>query len=363
MKFCNIKRINGKPACFGNTTGYVFKGLGLLYLVLVLSGCATLEGKFAPRTAADISIFADTTLSMLSQSDLGFDKDEAIYVRAFFDPAGEEEKKLSKKKKETRNFIRGIIKYSLELVVITESHGTEADQVKAYADFVTGFDDTILKKLGLEKDHYTEAIREVREQGKFMDALKKAQPIIHGAVQYMNIVLDEKSDAIEDLTLKLSRKIDGRYAEVIRYQRALEKEKYAVLRSLGRVYGTFKGETDAFDRLIESGAIRKKGLIPKDRPSENDLVAIAEHLMDRLKALHLIGTEIKSDWDNYRATHRELDTLHSQAINRINKMRLVTLVWMRAHQKMAAGIQSPAAWFNISDLPSQMFKLGTTTIF
>ena len=117
------------------------------------------------------------------------------------------------------------------------------------------------------------------------------------------------------------------------------------------------------DRLVKSGAIRKKGLIPKGRPNDDELNTIAQHLMGRLKGLHLIGTEIKPDWDNYRATHRELDKLHSQAINRLNKMRLVTLVWLRAHQKMAAGVQSPAEWFNINDLPSQMFKLGTSAIF
>ena len=87
----------------------------------------------------------------------------------------------------------------------------------------------------------------------------------------MNTVLDEKFAVIEDLALKLDRKIDERYAEVIQYQRALEKEKYAVLGSLGRVYGTFKGDTDAFDRLVKSGTIRKKGLIPKGRPSDYDL--------------------------------------------------------------------------------------------
>jgi len=363
MKIFNTKKMNGRRKEIGITAGRVLKGLGLLYLVLALSGCATWKEKFQPKTQANVGIFADTTLSMLSQADLGFDRDEAVYVREFFDKAGDEEKRLYHNNKATRKFIRGIIKYSLELVVITETHETAADQIKAYADYISDFDDTILKKLGLEKDHYTEVIEEVRAQDKFMDALKKAQPIIHGASLLMNTLLDEKFDAIEDLALKLDQRIDERYAEVIRYQDALEKEKYTVLKSLGRVYLTFKGDTDAFDRLVNSGAIRKKGLIPQGRPSDDGLVTIAEHLMSRLKGLHLINTEIKPDWDNYRETHRELDKLHSQAINRLNKMRLVTLVWLRAHQKMAAGVQSPAEWFNINDLPSTMFQLGTKAIF
>ncbi|NQZ91824.1 MAG: hypothetical protein HRT97_05700 [Moritella sp.] len=363
MIFHYTQRINGSLACFGNTAGHILKGFGLLYLVLAISGCTILKEKFQLKTLVNVGIFADTTLSMLSQVDLGFDKDEAIYTREFFDPAGEEEQRLLNSKKATRKFIRGIIKYSLEMVVIAETHETAADKIKAYADYISDFDDTILKKLGLERDHYTETIEEVRAQNEFMDALKKAQPIIHGASRFMNTVLDEKFEAIEDLTLKLDKKIDERFSEVILYQRALEKEKYIVLKSLGRLYLTFKGDKDAFDRLVKSGAILKKGLIPQGHPSDDDLLMIKEHLMSRLEGLHLIGTEIKPDWDNYRATHQELDKLHRQAVDRVNKMRLVTLVWVRAHQKMAAGIESPAEWFNINDLPSTMFQMGTEIIF
>jgi len=132
---------------------------------------------------------------------------------------------------------------------------------------------------------------------------------------------------------------------------------------LGNLYITYKGDLDAFNRLIKSGAIRKKGLIPKGHPSDDDLVTIAEYLMDPLEGLHLIGTEIQPDCDNYRETHRELDKLHSLAINRVNQARLVTLVWLRAHQKMAAGVQSPAEWFNINDLPATLFQMGTKAIF
>lgn len=363
MKIFNLIGMSGKQRDTGVAAGRVLKGLGLLCLLLALSGCATMKEKFTPKTQANLGIFADTTVSMLSQADLGFDRNETVYSREFFDPEGEEEKRLLNTEKESRKFFREIVQYSLDLVVITETHDTEADQVKAYADNISDFDDNILKKLGLEKDYYTKVIEEVRAQERLLDALKKAQPIIHGAARYMNTVLDERFVAIETVARKLDRKIDERYAEVIHYQQALETEKYAVLKSLGKLYETYKGDPDAFDLLIKSGAIRKKGLIPKGRPSDDDLRNIAEHLLERLESLHLIGTEIKPDWDDYRATHQEIDKLHSMAVNRVNQARLVTLIWLRAHQKMAAGAQSPAEWFNISDLPATLFQLGTKAIF
>ena len=359
-----IKSImSGNRRDFQITAGRVLKALVVVCLVPALSGCATFKEKFQPKTKANVGIFADTTLSMLSQAELAFDKSEAVYVREFFDLAGKEELRLIKLNQETNGFIRGIIKYSLELVVITESHDNAADQIKAYAEYISRFNEEALKRLGFDKERYAKVIEEVRQQTEFMDALRKAQPIINNATRYVNQLLDEKNVAIEELERKLDLAIDQRFADVIQYQAALEKEKYAVLRSLGQIYGTFKGDLAAFDRLIQSGSIRKKGLIPKGRPTDDDLIVIAEHLMQRLKALHLIGTEISPDWETYRATHRELDKLYGQAIERLNRTRLLTLVWLRAHQKMAAGVQSPAEWFNINDLPSEMFKLGTRAIF
>ena len=360
--FC-LNKINGTQRAPGIRIDWMIKVLFLLYLMLALSACAAIKGKFTPKTQANVSIFADTTISMLSKADLGFEKNEAIYVREFYDYEAEEEKRLFKNVAESRIFFRGIVKYSLELVVITETHDTAADQIKAYADYISSFDDTFVNKLGLEKDYYAKVIEEVRAQEEFMDALKKAQPLIYGASRYTYAILDEINNDIEALARKLDSKIDERYAEVIRYQKALETEKYAVLRALEEIYLTYKGDPGAFDRLIKSGAILKKEIIPKDRPSDEDLSQIAEHLATRLQRMHLIGTEIQPDWEDYRATHRELDRLQIQAIERVSTARLVMLIWLRAHQKMAAGVQSPAEWFNINDLPAQLFQMGTKAIF
>lgn len=37
-----------------------------IWAVIALSGCAALEGKFAPSKKADVGYFADQTISMLS---------------------------------------------------------------------------------------------------------------------------------------------------------------------------------------------------------------------------------------------------------------------------------------------------------
>jgi hypothetical protein len=75
-----------------------------------------------------------------------------------------------------------------------------------------------------------------------------------------------------------------------------------------------------------------------------ELEIIGAHMGKGLNALHLIEQEIERDWNIFWETHRELDKLHDKAIVQNQRARLITLVWLRAHQKMASGVTSPAEW-------------------
>ena len=77
----------------------------------------------------------------------------------------------------------------------------------------------------------------------------------------------------------------------------------------------------------------------------------------------MIEQETAQDWNVYRETHRELDRLHDKVIQQNRQARLITLVWLRAHQKMASGVTSPAEWFDIKTLPGQLVKMGTKAVF
>ncbi len=93
---------------------------------------------------------------------------------------------------------------------------------------------------------------------------------------------------------------------------------------------------------------------------------MADYLIERLERMHKNGQDIEADWNAHNAycvTHRELNELHSDVNNRIRQFRLMFLVWVRAHQKMASDIVSPTEWFNSNDTPSGQFRLGSKTVF
>jgi hypothetical protein len=248
-------------------------------------------------------------------------------------------------------------------VDIAETSKTEEEKVKKYTNYLKAMQQSAEKNAGLTPGYYDSIIENIKQQKKFLGALQAAQPIINAASRSAQELLSKIEDSLRVLELSLDHKIDDRYAIVIKYQKALEDEKYTILIALGQVYQFYKGDTEAFDKLRNSGALRQEALLPKGVPTEKDLSRISEHLVKRLDITHKIWQEIEPDWKLYRATHRELDDLYVKMRTSLYRTRATAIIWSRAHQKMAAGITNPAEWFDINNAPAQLFKLGSDAIF
>jgi hypothetical protein len=329
----------------------------------LLTGCASWEGKFSRSTTADIGTFADQTIATLTDPELGLHGGKSIYIRDYVTDSEPEEQRFAQSTKDLELRLLRLIKYSLGIVDIAETSESEAEKVEKYAAFLQSVQHKAEENAGYQPGHYDDIIEKVRSQEKFHEALQQAQPIINAAGRGYQTLLDEIIESMKVLEEKIDRKIDERFSTVIAYQKALEEEKYAVLIALGQIYRTYKGDPDAFQKLREGDVVRKKALLPEGDPSEDDLSAIAEHLVKRLEITHKIWQEIEPDWELYRATHRELDALAVEIRGRLNRTRATVIIWARAHQKMASGKSSPAEWFDLDNAPAQLFQLGTKAIF
>ncbi|WP_455201404.1 hypothetical protein [Kaarinaea lacus] len=337
--------------------------LTVLVHFVLLTGCASWEGKFSGTKEANVGIFADQTIATLTDPDLGLPVGKSVYVREYVDPSEPEEQEFTKLEKELERRLLTLVKYSIALVDIAETSKTDKERVEKYADFLAALQKKAEERHEQNAGHYDELIEKIRSAEKFHDALQMAQPLINASGRAYQILLDELDQSLKILEAKLDQKIDKRFDTVIKYQKALEEEKYAILIALGQLYATYKGEPEAFQKLRDSGVIRRKALLPKGTPTEDEMSQIAEHLVKRLEITHKIWREIEPDWELYRATHRELDELYTLIKTGINETRAIVIIWARAHQKMAAGKTNPAEWFDIEDAPAQLFKLGTKAVF
>ena len=61
-------------------------------------------------------------------------------------------------------------------------------------------------------------------------------------------------------------------------------------------------------------------------------------------------------WELYQATLEELNGLHTKAFKSSGRERVALLLWVRAHQRMAAGLEG-SSWFDYGDLIGNALKL------
>jgi hypothetical protein len=334
----------------------------IMLLIFMLSGCASMSNKFSSGKKADFGFFADHTLAMLSDVDLSIKRNDTIFARRFFDENGPEEKHVNYLDENMRLSLYNIVDYSITLVTIVDSEKTVQKKVADYADFLATFKEDILYGVDMTADQFDATIEEVRNKPDFLPALRTAQPMINAAVIDAIMELNELNEGIEKLADKIDNKIDVEYADVIRYQKKMEYEKSQILHAFETIYDAYRTNNPDLSELAESGVIWMPEIIPQGRPSSKDLETIGKHLRARLDAMHTINQEIQPYWEDYRAAHKELDDLTDQAMDRINQVRLILLVWGRAHQKMASGVVDPAEWFDIKDAPALLFKLGINQI-
>ncbi len=346
----------------------VFRGAVLILLIMV-TGCTgtqvnkSLEGKLTATTSANIGVFADNTMAMLSEANFGFSEGQALYTKPFFEMDAPEEMAVTEGARNAEVVLGLMLRYSLKLVSIVEHNPDEVSRVKAYAAYLSSFDEKIRVAMEMNTEEYQAFIARVKSQETFLGALQQTQPVINRMGRFMAATLNDLNDAIGVLVAKTDKRIDVAYADLIRYTRILEKEKYAILSALEQVYLIAKEDKDAYARLLEIKVVTDKSILPKKTPNYAERQKILKHLGERLDGLHRIGSEIEPEWKFYRATHAELDNLSKQAKQEIRQVRLMALVWMRAHQKMAAGKTSPAEWFDINDAPGMLLKMGTKLIF
>jgi len=328
-------------------------------LLFVLSGCATINKKFISGTKANIGFFADNTIAILSDVDLSIKRNEAVYSRRYYDENGSDEKRMMALNNNMQIALYNIVDYSVSLVNLAETISTEKEKVAAYGDLLLRFKKDFLYGNVMTSEQFDADIKDIKSQPDFLSALRSAQPIISEAVIGSILELKELTEAIETVSDKMDAKIDNEYADIIRYQQKMEDEKSLILAGFEIIYDGYRTGSPDLSKLKESGVIRIPELIPKGPPTRKDLQAIEKHLQARLDTLHTIQQEILPYWEEYRATHRELDDLTDKTVDQVKDVRLKLLVWVRAHQKMATGVVDPAKWFDLNDVPVHLFRMGT----
>jgi hypothetical protein len=322
----------------------------------VTSGCASYKKNFQSTTVVNIGSFADSTITLLSDLDLTMSREETLLVRRFIDESAPEEQLVIQFDDQLKKDVGNMVRYSIEIVNIAESDLTETNKIYRYADYLVSFRDGLIEKHGVNLPIFDQTIEDVMAQTEFLEALRKAQPLLNAAVMAAALDVDELIDAIEALTRKVDNRIDEEYADIIRYRAKLEREKFDILTAFEIIYDAYRLDEPNLGALRDSGVIWTPEIIPEGRPTRDDLKNIGEHLHARLQALDIVQNEMQPNWEDYMATHKELDAIGDQTIQNAHEARIPMLTWVRAHQKMTSGMTDPAGWFDVGEVTKSLIK-------
>jgi hypothetical protein len=332
-------------------------------LLLFLSGCTSMDGKFSKTKSENLGPFASQTIAIIGESDFGFSEQRGVYIREFLPRTGTEYELFLQHSEAADRLFRSIINYSLKIVAVSESQQTQEQKVFAYADYVAGFRTQAIKRIGATTEDQRVLVDEIRNEDTYLNGLQAAQPMIDTVTNYGEDLLFDMEENVAVLERRVSSEIDKEYEILVEYTELLEDKRNSILFGLQKVYEYENGDAEALQRLIESNIIRSKKLSLKKDLSEEDLRKIEAHLVARLESLTAVADKIEPDWERYRQTHAELDRLTALVLSEVRGARLALLTWERAHNLMSNGKTDPAEWFSLSDAPGALVKIGTKAVF
>jgi hypothetical protein len=304
--------------------------------LIVLTGCASMEGKFTETTVANLPVFADQTLALMGGEDPGLYLNETVFIREYLTGENPNEKLIDELVVTADKLLVAIADYSLDLALVADTVSDPEAQKARYMVNLRKLERVVTQELGLQELNLHSNVEAAEQQETLLGAMRTAQPVIDALGRHGLMLMSRHDDGVEAVARNVELGIEEDYAGLYEYADWLGGHRDAVLLELGE--------------LIEQEAQGKDV-----SRQENELIA-------RLEVINRLATEIEPHWEIYRSAQRELDKVHLNVLNSSNRVRLILLVWVRAHERMTSGRQEDAEWFTMQELGAVAFKLGRKLI-
>lgn len=293
-------------------------------LILAAMGVASAESK--PKETADLAFFADQTVALFSQPNYGFTSDEVILIRGYYDPEQPAVRKVIELGDKGALLFAALGDYSVQLAGLSGQRISEAERVRRLHDYLGKHRDSILGPTGFDPARYDQVLDSISRQESFLGAIREFQPIVNSVGRFGQILVTQYEQGIQEVRDYLDEAIEKDFAVVARYTDVLEQRH--------------RDAMVAIARLAES-----------DSPSS----AEEQVLQARLDRMQTIIELLEPRWELYRDTLEELDALHAKTLRSTAQARVSLLLWVRAHQRMATGLER-VSWFDFDKMISDLIE-------
>ena len=322
------------------------KALIALFLVMLLSGCASVKSGFVGEEHENIAPFAEVTIEFLGARTVDFRDNELIYLRPYVSSDAPEIKRLRILLRQADGFRDQVIYYSVELVRISETSQSDAAKIEDLADTLNReFREYFLSQVNITPATFNLTIDNIRNQQTFLGALRAVQPLIVTSGEFFEDLLREAEDeAVPDARDLIDRNIQKEFATIIAQLDIIYDRRDELMRGLQMIRKYRLGDKEALRGINDGTIILNRSFRLPTLPNDKQLDATKDYIVSELQQEDLILNLLQKDVDDYLATRAELDREILEVMVGLDIARRQVVGWIRGHQALADGVRDPGKW-------------------
>ena len=311
--------------------------ISFVWLILFLQGCSS-----TGSTTVDVAPIATETGELVAKIEFGLKPVQPVLLIRYVDteelPAVQA---YGDSWNELLSSLRGVIRYSLVLIEITEDLES-AESREVLARNVETLYAELRAQPSLESDLAAvdiEAIAtQIRSAEEFIDAARASQQAVDPAVGALDDLVNRTARQLDFAVDELLLAIDAYHADVVRFQDVIalqRNETIRLLESLDKVTRT--GDVGLWDEFRSSDRylkIRLEGLSEPTPDATDQAVAI---LLKTLENLGKIEDSLGPSFELYQAEVLELREVAQSIDQSLSVARVTVQAWDRGHKLFVSG--------------------------
>ena len=328
----------------------------LIMLIGTMTGCST----FKKTTEANLTPFAEQTITMAGSVNYGFMSVRPVYTRQYLEQTPEVIE-LVAMTQEIRKIMRGIVAYSIQVVTLSQASKEGPERAQGLADFIEELLKPVVEQkrqeLSFDEAKLNEMLENIRKQETLLDALRAAQPLIDEVSSVAEVYFEEYAVQKDTTIEALYQAVDEEFEAVLNYEVFLRETQAYVLTNLELLYEYYKGDDTALETLRQRETPALSKINMDDGLDNRELIQAEDILIERILVINTLRSNIKPRLDMHAMQKKELRDLDFEMNQILQRTKAAVMVWQRTHRAMAAGITYPAD-INLFDVTKRIVQVA-----
>jgi hypothetical protein len=245
------------------------------------------------------------------------------------------------------DLVRAVNAYSLQVVSLNDSRISDRNKVRELAKFLRGASQKALleeadeAEIALTAQRRDEVLKAIEGKEKYQDALLAAEPIVNAVLARGLDLADALDSAILKAASAIEADVQAEHREMLANRAALVSVQESVMQALAWAEAIGYGDDAAADELRRNVPVLAEYLPAGRKPGMKEQQAMVTILGAQALRVKAALDQIDPQYQAYRESIVELDTLRAKAVENSKLARTVLVLWARSHKNLARGVEVP----------------------